>query len=45
MGFSIFNWLSIIFRIKQNWFDNFWLNISQVMNFLSSLFIKKIKHK
>jgi hypothetical protein len=45
MRFSIFNWYSIIFRIQQNWFDNFWSSISQVMNFLNSLFIKKIKQK
>jgi hypothetical protein len=37
MGFSILVWQSIIFGIQQNWFDNFWMSISQVMNFLSSL--------
>jgi hypothetical protein len=27
----------MIFRIQQNWFNKFWLSISQVMNFLSLL--------
>jgi hypothetical protein len=30
-----------MFRIQQNWFDNIWLSISQVINFLSLLLNNK----
>jgi hypothetical protein len=39
MEFSIFVSQFKIFGIQQNWFDKFWMSISQVMNFLSSLLI------